>query len=135
MKNKCSFCGRIIDDEEDQSSEEIYMIKAPQDISPGVHICSECVAKAVDIINALYKEDLEEDNLDIPDFKKSKPSKIKKYLDQYIIGQDYAKEVLSTAVYNHYKMLKHKQNRKQKVEIEKSNILLVGPTGCGRFIV
>ena len=64
-----------------------------------------------------------------------KPHEIKEYLDQYIVGQDDAKKVLSVAVYNHYKRLKHNKNTKETVEIQKSNILLVGPTGSGKTLL
>jgi ATP-dependent Clp protease ATP-binding subunit ClpX len=129
---KCSFCGKT----QDQVKKLIA--------GPEVYICDECVELCNEILDeeflATKDKDTEskavdtpQDNLkDIP-----KPHEIKKYLDQYIIGQDDAKKVLSVAVYNHYKRLAHNAtaDTKNDVEIHKSNILLVGPTGSGKTLL
>lgn len=128
---KCSFCGKT----QDQVKKLIA--------GPEVYICDECVELCNEILDEEFletkdkKEDTatvekKEDLKDIP-----KPHEIKAYLDQYIIGQDDAKKVLSVAVYNHYKRLAHNaaSNGKNDVEIYKSNILLVGPTGSGKTLL
>lgn len=127
---KCSFCGKT----QDQVKK---LIAGPQ-----VYICDECVELCNEILDEEFfelkekkasKEERAEDNEKaIP-----KPHEIKAYLDQYIIGQDDAKKVLSVAVYNHYKRLKNNEtaNLANEVEIQKSNILLVGPTGSGKTLL
>ncbi len=129
---KCSFCGKT----QDQVKKLIA--------GPEVYICDECVELCNEILDEEFldtkdkesKENVEgetKDELkDIP-----KPHEIKAYLDQYIIGQDDAKKVLSVAVYNHYKRLAHNaaSDSKNDVEIYKSNILLVGPTGSGKTLL
>ena len=132
---KCSFCGKT----QDQVKKLIA--------GPDVYICDECVELCNEILDEEFfeqkdkekgKEGKESDkkkeeahNKPIP-----KPHEIKAYLDQHIVGQDDAKKVLSVAVYNHYKRLKHNINSdKDDVEIQKSNILLVGPTGCGKTLL
>lgn len=129
-KLKCSFCGKT----QDQVKKLIA--------GPEVYICDECVELCNEILDeeffdqkdkegAAYGENPEKAEKPIP-----KPHEIKEYLDQYIVGQDDAKKVLSVAVYNHYKRLKHnKDNKKDSVEIQKSNILLVGPTGSGKTLL
>ena len=122
---RCSFCGKIQDD--------VERIIA----GPGVYICDECVKVCSNIIeNDLY-EDSElsyeiEDITELP-----KPEEIKKILDEYVIGQEEAKRTLAVAVYNHYKRINNEKNIKDKddVEIQKSNILLLGPTGCGKTLL
>ena len=128
---KCSFCGKT----QDQVKKLIA--------GPEVYICDECVELCNEILDEEFLEtkdkkeesistEKQEDLKDIP-----KPHEIKAYLDQYIIGQDDAKKVLSVAVYNHYKRLAHNaaSNGKNDVEIYKSNILLVGPTGSGKTLL
>ena len=124
---KCSFCGKT----QDQVKKLIA--------GPEVYICDECVELCNEILDEEFFESkdkevegtTEQEEKPIP-----KPHEIKAYLDQYIVGQDDAKKVLSVAVYNHYKRLKHnKSNDKEGVEIQKSNILLVGPTGSGKTLL
>ncbi|MBJ05046.1 MAG: ATP-dependent Clp protease ATP-binding subunit ClpX [Flavobacteriales bacterium] len=96
------------------------------------NICDLCVSQANKIIEEeiKLKESINLKN----DIKLFKPSKIKEFLDQYIIGQDYAKKVLSVAVYNHYKKVLHSQNDKDSIELDKSNILILGDTGTGKTL-
>ncbi len=129
-KLKCSFCGKT----QDQVKKLIA--------GPEVYICDECVELCNEILDEEFLGTKEKDNVEegkntsenekpIP-----KPHEIKAYLDQYIIGQDDAKKVLAVAVYNHYKRLKHNANDSDDgVEIQKSNILLVGPTGSGKTLL
>ena len=121
---RCSFCGK--------SQENVRKIVA----GPGVYICDECVELCNSIIEAeLYEDEkagysLNELN-DIPS-----PKEIKAVLDDYVIGQEEAKKTLSVAVYNHYKRIAHEEvQNKDDVEIQKSNILLLGPTGCGKTLL
>lgn len=127
---KCSFCGKT----QDQVKKLIA--------GPEVYICDECVELCNEILDEEFFEGKEKDSK--PDKKNAveekpipKPSEIKAHLDQHIVGQDDAKKVLSVAVYNHYKRLKHNKNEDKKidVEIQKSNILLVGPTGSGKTLL
>ncbi len=121
---RCSFCGK--------AQENVKKIVA----GPGVYICDECVELCTSIIEAELYDDEKEgytlNNLkDIPN-----PKEIKKVLDDYVIGQEDAKKTLSVAVYNHYKRIAHEENAsKDDVEIQKSNILLLGPTGCGKTLL
>ena len=121
---RCSFCGK--------SQEEVERIIA----GPGVYICDECIKICTNIIeNDLY----EDSEIYYENDKKQelpKPSEIKKILDEYVIGQEEAKKTLSVAVYNHYKRINSKQkDAKDDVEIQKSNVLLLGPTGCGKTLL
>lgn len=123
---RCSFCGK--------SQDSVKKIVA----GPGVFICDECVDLCTSIIET---EKYEEDELGytLNDLDKiPNPKEIKKILDDYVIGQDEAKRTLAVAVYNHYKRIAHEEsNEKDKddVEIQKSNILLLGPTGCGKTLL
>lgn len=121
---RCSFCGK--------AQENVRKIVA----GPGVYICDECV----DLCNNIIEQELYDDEKagytlnelnNIPS-----PREIKQILDDYVIGQEDAKKTLSVAVYNHYKRIAHEENASQdEVEIQKSNILLLGPTGCGKTLL
>ena len=117
----CSFCGK--------SQNEVRKLIA----GPSVFICDECVDLCNDIIQEELEDQNEPDNISLP-----KPIEIKDILDDYVIDQDQAKKVLSVAVYNHYKRLSDSKKLKKdsnRVELAKSNILLVGPTGCGKTLL
>lgn len=124
---KCSFCGK--------SQDQVKKLIA----GPGVYICDECV----DLCNEILDEELFEGGpnaapveagvpqlVDVP-----KPKEIKHFLDQHIIGQTDPKKILSVAVYNHYKRINHNSELADTIEIQKSNILLIGPTGCGKTLL
>ena len=116
----CSFCGR--------SGDEVEKLVA----GPGVYICNECIEVCKDIIAEEMKE-----------IKRKKPSgiklptpvEIKKYMDQYVIEQDEAKIALAVAVYNHYKRIQYEKEDKDDVELQKSNIIMLGPTGSGKTLL
>ena len=114
----CSFCGK--------SQHEVRKLIA----GPTVFICDECVELCMDIIKEENKDSFVKDQEGVPT-----PQEICKVLDDYVIGQTYAKEVLSVAVHNHYKRLSHESQSNKDVELSKSNILLVGPTGCGKTLL
>lgn len=116
---KCSFCGKS----QDQVKK---MIAGPA----GVYICDECIEICSDILEEEFEDDVLETD-EVPDFKLLKPVEIKKFLDDYVIGQEAAKKVLSVAVYNHYKRVMAKK-QPMDVELQKSNIIMIGPTGSGK---
>ena len=119
----CSFCGK--------SQKEVKKLVAGR----GVYICNECI----DVCHTIMEEDIlsQEQNVQNSEAPLMNslptPSKIKEFLDEYVIGQDYAKKVLSVAVYNHYKRLNNP--KKDEVEIAKSNVILIGSTGCGKTLL
>ena len=129
-KMKCAFCGR--------SEDDAFLLTSP--LGRGVAICEECVKVAYDCVKealgeaeekaaAKVTKKAEEANI----AEEMTPTEIRRFLDQYVIGQDYAKRILSVAVYNHMKMLNHYDSIKDgDVELEKSNVLMVGPSGCGK---
>jgi len=114
----CSFCGK--------SAEFARRVIA----GPGVYICDECVKVCQQILAEDETELTSGFVGDVP-----KPREIKDYLDQYVVGQDYVKKALSVAVYNHYKRIARSVDAKAEVEIEKSNVLLIGPTGTGKTLL
>ncbi len=118
--DKCSFCGR---DKKDTNL-----------LIAGIsgHICDHCVEQAYNIVQ---EETRKSSDFDISQIKLLKPKEIKQFLDQYVIGQEQAKKILSVAVYNHYKRLIQGNDDENEVEIEKSNIILVGETGTGKTLL
>jgi len=113
---RCSFCGKHQDDVEKLIS------------GPNVTICDECI----DVCNAVLEEDAAESPVMDDSFSLPKPKEIKAFLDEYVIGQERAKVALSVAVYNHYKRIAVEQTGRMDVEVQKSNVLLIGPTGVGK---
>ncbi|MGN1330137.1 MAG: ATP-dependent Clp protease ATP-binding subunit ClpX [Clostridia bacterium] len=118
---KCSFCGK--------SQESVKKIIA----GPGVYICDECINVCQEIIEDEFYEEDEEVEV-VEEEKIPTPQEIKTILDEYVIGQEDAKKTLSVAVYNHYKRINNLE-KVNDVEIQKSNILLLGPTGCGKTLL
>ena len=114
---KCSFCGK--------NQDQVKRLIA----GPGVYICDECIDLCSDIIQDEFEDNVELDTTALP-----KPNEIKEYLDQYVIGQDRAKKALSVAVNNHYKRVKANPYD-DDIELQKSNILLLGPTGSGKTLL
>ncbi|MFA6849350.1 MAG: ATP-dependent Clp protease ATP-binding subunit ClpX [Selenomonadaceae bacterium] len=114
---KCSFCGK--------SQDQVRKLVA----GPGVYICDECIELCNEIIEEEFSDDVEVELKDVP-----KPKDIRTILDQYVIGQDEAKKSLAVAVYNHYKRINMGQ-KTDEVELQKSNILMLGPTGSGKTLL
>lgn len=115
----CSFCGR--------SGEEVEKLIA----GPGVYICNECIEVCENILKEEMKADKQKS---VPHFKLPVPEEIKKYMDQYVIEQDDAKIALAVAVYNHYKRIQY-ESTDDDVELQKSNIIMLGPTGSGKTLL
>jgi ATP-dependent Clp protease ATP-binding subunit ClpX len=114
----CSFCGK--------SQHEVRKLIA----GPSVFVCDECV----DLCNDIIREEIQEKAVDTDDRKLPTPEEIRDTLDEYVIGQDTAKKTLSVAVYNHYKRLNYEE-KNDEVELSKSNILIIGPTGTGKTLL
>ena len=115
---KCSFCGK--------TQKQVKKLIA----GPGVYICDECI----DLCNEIIEEELAEPG-DLTMDELPRPREIFAFLDDYIVGQDQAKKILSVAVYNHYKRVEGVPGAAEDVEVAKSNILLIGPTGCGKTLM
>ncbi|MEZ4754775.1 MAG: ATP-dependent Clp protease ATP-binding subunit ClpX [Bdellovibrionota bacterium] len=115
----CSFCNR--------TQEEVRKLIA----GPNVYICDECI----DLCNDIIAEEVEDTTTVSGNSSVPRPQEIKEFLDQYVIGQNQAKRVLSVAVHNHYKRIDHKATSANEVELSKSNILLIGPTGTGKTLL
>lgn len=115
---KCSFCGK--------SQDQVRRLIA----GPGVYICDECIELCSEIITEELEVEQEYDMAELP-----KPRAIKEFLDQYVIGQDESKKSLAVAVYNHYKRINTPKVKTDDVELQKSNILLLGPTGSGKTLL
>jgi ATP-dependent Clp protease ATP-binding subunit ClpX len=114
---KCSFCGKTQD--------QVRRLVA----GPGVYICDECIELCQEIIDEEFEDATELELKDIP-----KPADIKQILDQYVVGQDHAKKTLAVAVYNHYKRI-NSDIKNEDVELQKSNIVMLGPTGSGKTLL
>jgi ATP-dependent Clp protease ATP-binding subunit ClpX len=115
---KCSFCGK--------SQKQVKKLIA----GPSVYICDECIDLCNEIIDEEFVKNVDSGVAELPI-----PRDIRTFLDEYVVGQDQAKKVLAVAVFNHYRRIKHKASgaqRRDEVELQKSNILLLGPTGCGK---
>ena len=117
----CSFCGK--------SQHEVRKLIA----GPSVYVCDECV----DLCNDIIREELKDNTLSPKESSEALPTpqNIRAHLDDYVIGQEHAKKVLAVAVYNHYKRLRNGDTTKDGVELGKSNILLIGPTGSGKTLL
>ena len=115
---KCSFCAK--------SQKQVKKLIA----GPGVYICDECI----DLCNDIIADELHEQS-DVPFEELPKPKEISEFLNDYVVGQETAKKILSVAVYNHYKRVQAGQPKDDSVELAKSNILLLGPTGCGKTLL
>ncbi len=114
---KCSFCGK--------TQKQVKKLIA----GPGVYICDECI----DLCNEIIREELDPPEVPLGDLPK--PGEIFEFLNDYIVGQERAKKILSVAVYNHYKRLQLGSSAGEDVELAKSNVLLIGPTGCGKTLM
>ncbi len=120
---KCSFCGK-------KQEQVRKLIAGPE----GVYICDECIDICADMIAEEFEDDYAETKVESPDINLLKPIQIKEFLDEYVIGQELAKKVLSVAVYNHYKRVTS-VSEDDGVELQKSNIIMMGPTGSGKTYI
>ena len=120
---KCSFCGK-------KQEQVRKLIAGPE----GVYICDECIDICADMIAEEFEDDYVETKVESPDINLLKPIQIKEFLDEYVIGQELAKKVLSVAVYNHYKRVTS-VSEDDGVELQKSNIIMMGPTGSGKTYI
>ena len=120
---KCSFCHK---------TQDVVgkLISSPSEY-PRAYICDECVA----VCNSILEDDKVDQPLSGPQQQLPKPAEVKEFLDQYVIGQDKTKKKLAVAVYNHYKRIQLARQRQSDVELTKSNILLIGPTGTGKTLL
>ena len=114
---KCSFCGK--------NQDQVRRLIA----GPGVYICDECIELCQEIIDEEFEDDIDLEVKDVP-----KPTEIKDFLNKYVIGQEDAKKSLAVAVYNHYKRI-NSESKYDDVELQKSNIVLIGPTGSGKTLL
>src|SRR5690554_2754528 len=114
---KCSFCGK--------TQEQVRRLVA----GPNVYICDECIELCQEIIDEEFEDTFELEMKELP-----KPADIKKVLDEYVIKQDRAKRALAVAVYNHYKRI-NKKTTSDDIELQKSNIVMIGPTGSGKTLL
>ena len=114
---KCSFCGK--------NQDQVRRLIA----GPGVYICDECIELCQEIIDEEFEDEMELEVKDVP-----KPKDIKEFLDKYVIGQEEAKKAMAVAVYNHYKRI-NSDSKYDDVELQKSNIVLIGPTGSGKTLL
>lgn len=124
IKIKCSFCGK--------SQDAVRKLIAGPD---GIYICDECISLCSEIMeDELYEEEVQA-AADAMEINLLKPKEIKAFMDDYVIGQEEAKKTLAVAVYNHYKRVMAGKDAQDDVELQKSNILLLGPTGCGKTYI
>lgn len=124
LMERCSFCGRT-------SNQVEGLIEGVNK----VYICNICVENSKELLDNQDRKQMEAGFAGMPDKLPPKPSEIKSFLDKYVIGQEYAKKVISVAVYNHYKRINNKSKQSSDVELDKSNILFIGPTGSGKTLI
>lgn len=122
--DKCSFCGR--------NEKEVFKLFSGNN---GVLICDHCVENCYDLLEGYEEDDYLPNKENVKNIKLLKPMEIKEKLDEYVIGQEEAKKVLAVAVYNHYKRILNSEEDEDGVELQKSNVLLIGPTGSGKTLL
>ena len=131
IQTVCSFCGTAIDMSE-RAKNMIF-----SGMTPGIFICSQCAQNCMRLTEKTLQEKQAQtpaaaETEELATLPAAHPAEIRRYLDQYVIEQDRAKEMLAVAIYNHAKFLGYKERENPEVEIDKSNILIVGPTGVGK---